>query len=83
MPDDKPITKKEALKYDRQALENDVQRRRRNIKLFQEQINKQGFENDVARREMNIQLFQNQINQEEKEIEKLWQIIAIIDANKK
>ncbi len=60
MNDDKPITKEEALRYDKTALENDVARRRRNIKLFQDQI-----------------------SQEEKEIEKLWKIIAIIDVYKK
>ena len=60
MNDDKPITKEEALRYDKAALENDVARRRRNI-----------------------QLFQDQIRQEEKEIEKLWKIIAIIDVYKK
>ncbi|KKP72463.1 MAG: hypothetical protein UR68_C0015G0024 [Candidatus Roizmanbacteria bacterium GW2011_GWA2_35_19] len=54
-----PITKEEALRYDKAALENDVSRRRKNIKLFQDQI-----------------------AQEEAEIQRIWQIIAIIDANK-
>lgn len=53
-----PVTKEEALRYDKTALEADVTRRRKNIKLFQEQV-------------------QN----EEREIERLWKIIAIIDAN--
>lgn len=59
MNDDKPITKEEALKYDKTSLEI-----------------------DVARRKKNIQLFQEQIKLEEKEIEKLWKIIAIIDVYK-
>ncbi len=53
-----PVTKEEALRYDKTALEADVTRRRKNIKLFQEQI-----------------------RNEEAEIEHLWKIIAIIDAN--
>lgn len=53
-----PVTKEEALRYDKPALEAEVGRRRKNIKLFQEQI-----------------------NNEEKEIERLWKIIAVIDAN--
>lgn len=57
--DDKPITKEEALKYDKSSLEI-----------------------DVSRRKKNIQLFQDQIKLEEKEIEKLWKIIAIIDVYK-
>ena len=32
------ITKEEALRYNKSALEADVTRRRKNIKLFQEQI---------------------------------------------
>jgi len=54
-----PPTKEEALKYDPVALQSEVERRRRNIKLFQDQI-----------------------SQEEKEIERLWQIIGIINASK-
>lgn len=54
-----PVTKKEALRYNKPDLEAEVVRRRKNIKLFQ-----------------------NQINDEEKEIQRLFQIIAIIDANK-
>lgn len=53
-----PLTKAEALRYDKPALEAEIARRRKNIKLFQDQI-----------------------RSEEKEIERLWQIIAIIDAN--
>ena len=53
-----PVTKEEALRYNKPALEADVTRRRKNIKLFQEQI-----------------------ANEEKEIERLIKIIAIIDAN--
>ena len=53
-----PVTKEEALRYDRGALEAEIQRRRKNIKLFQDEINK-----------------------EELEIQRLFQIIAIIDAN--
>lgn len=55
----RPVTKEEALRYDKTALEADVARRRKNIKLFQDEIAK-----------------------EEAEIQRLWQIIAIIDANK-
>ena len=59
MPDPPlPVTKEEALRYNKPALEADVTRRRKNIKLFQEQI-----------------------RNEEAEIEHLWKIIAIIDAN--
>lgn len=54
----KPVTKEEALRYNRQALEGEIARRRRNIKLFQDQI-----------------------ASEEAEIQRLFQIIAIIDAN--
>lgn len=54
-----PITKEEALRYDKGALEAEITRRRKNIKLFQEEIGK-----------------------EEQEIQRLFQIIAIIDANK-
>ena len=54
-----PINKKEALRYNKSDLEAEVVRRRKNIKLFQ-----------------------NQVNDEEKEIQRLFQIIAIIDANK-
>ncbi|MCX6816695.1 MAG: hypothetical protein NTZ93_02440 [Candidatus Beckwithbacteria bacterium] len=53
-----PVTKAEALRYDKTSLEAEVSHRRKNIKLFQDQI-----------------------TNEEKEIERLWQIIAIIDAN--
>jgi len=54
-----PVTKEEALRYDKTAIEGEVARRRKNIKLFQDQI-----------------------SQEEAEIQRLFQIIAIIDANK-
>lgn len=54
-----PVTKEEALRYDREAIEAEIARRRKNIKLFQEEIAK-----------------------EELEIQRLFQIIAIIDANK-
>lgn len=54
-----PVTKEEALRYDKAALENDIARRRRSIKLFQDEIAK-----------------------EEAEINRLFQIIAFIDANK-
>ena len=54
-----PINKEEALRYNKSDLEAEVARRRKNIKLFQ-----------------------NQINDEEKEIQRLFQIIAIFDANK-
>lgn len=54
-----PVTKEEALCYDRNAIEAEIQRRRKNIKLFQDEITK-----------------------EEMEIQRLFQIIAIIDANK-
>lgn len=54
-----PVTKKEALRYNKDALEGEIARRRKNIKLFQGEIAK-----------------------EEVEIQRLFQIIAIIDANK-
>lgn len=54
-----PVTKEEALKYDVTALQAEVDRRRRNIKLFQEQI-----------------------SAEEREIERIWQLIGIINAAK-
>ncbi|AKM79012.1 MAG: hypothetical protein UX85_C0003G0193 [Candidatus Beckwithbacteria bacterium GW2011_GWB1_47_15] len=54
-----PVTKEEALRYSKPALEDEIARRRRNIKLFQDQI-----------------------DAEEKEIQRLFQIIAIIDANR-
>ncbi|MBI5126881.1 hypothetical protein HZA76_00280 [Candidatus Roizmanbacteria bacterium] len=54
-----PITKEEALKYDKTALQTDIERRKKNIELFKGEINK-----------------------EEAEIQRLFQIIAIIDANK-
>ena len=54
-----PVTKEEALRYDKTALEADIARRRKNIKLFQGEIAK-----------------------EEAEINRLFQIIAIIEANK-
>jgi len=54
-----PVTKEEALRYDKSALEQDIARRRNSIKLFQGEIAK-----------------------EEAEIQRLFQIIAIIDANK-
>lgn len=54
-----PVTKEEALRYDKSAIEAEIARRRRNIKLFQDQI-----------------------SQEEAEIQRLFDIIAIIDANK-
>jgi len=53
-----PVTKEEALRYSKPAIENEVTRRRKNIKLFQEQI-----------------------ANEESEIQRLFQIIAFIDAN--
>ena len=59
MDSTRPVTKEEALRYDKSAIEADVVRRRKNIKLFQEQI-----------------------SQEEQEINRDFQIIAIIDANK-
>ena len=59
MDPNRPVTKEEALRYDKPALESDIARRRQNIKLFQGEIAK-----------------------EESEIQRLWQIIAIIDANK-
>ena len=52
------ITKEEALRYSKPAIEGEISRRRKNIKLFQEQI-----------------------RNEEQEIERLWKIIALIDAN--
>jgi hypothetical protein len=55
----KPVTKEEALRYDKTALEADITRRRGSIKLFQGEIAK-----------------------EEAEIQRLFQIIAIIEANK-
>lgn len=55
----RPVTKEEALRYDRSALEADVARRRKNIKLFQDEISK-----------------------EESEINRLFQLIAVIDANR-
>lgn len=55
----RPITKEEALRYDKTAIEAEIARRRKNAKLFQEQI-----------------------ASEEAEINRLFQIIAIIDANK-
>ncbi|MBI3290043.1 hypothetical protein HYZ78_01470 [Candidatus Microgenomates bacterium] len=54
-----PVTKEEALRYDRGAIEAEITRRRKNIKLFQDEISK-----------------------EEVEIQRLFQIIAVIDANK-
>ena len=54
-----PVTKEEALRYDKTSLEADIARRRNNIKIFQGEIAK-----------------------EEKEIQRLFQIIAIIDVNK-
>jgi len=55
----RPVTKEEALRYDKTALEADIARRRKGIKLFQDEITK-----------------------EEAEINRLFQIIAIIDANR-
>lgn len=55
----RPVTKEEALRYDKSALEADITRRRNSIKLFQGEISK-----------------------EESEINRLFQIIAIIEANK-
>ena len=54
-----PVTKEEALRYSKPALEAEIDRRRKNIKLFQEQV-----------------------ANEEQEIQRLFQIIAIIDASK-
>jgi hypothetical protein len=59
MDPNRPVTKEEALRYDKGALEADITRRRKNIKLF---------ENEIAK--------------EEAEINRLFQMIAIIDANK-
>jgi len=53
-----PVTKEEALRYNKSNLEAEIARRRKNIKLFQKQV-----------------------SDEEKEIQRLFQIIAIIDAN--
>ena len=55
-----PVTKEEALKYDKSALEADVARRRRNIKLFEDGELK---------------------NKELAEIERLIQMIEIIENN--
>jgi len=55
----KPVTKEEALRYDKTALEA-----------------------DIARHQKNIELFQGEIAKEQIEINRLSQIIAIIDANK-
>lgn len=41
MDPSRPPTKEEALKYDRNAIEQDVARRRQNIKLFQGEIAKE------------------------------------------
>ena len=41
-----PVTKEEALRYDKDALETDVARRRKNIKLFQKEIAKEEAEID-------------------------------------
>lgn len=60
MNPNQPITKKEALRYNRDALEGEIARRKRNIKLFQAEIAK-----------------------DEAEIDRLFQIIKIIDASKK
>ena len=59
MDPNRPVTKEEALRYDKTALEADIARRRKSIKLFQDEIGK-----------------------EEAQINRLFQIIAIIDANK-
>jgi hypothetical protein len=59
MDPQRPVTKEEALRYDKSSLEADIVRRRNSIKLFQGEIAK-----------------------EETEINRLFQIIAIIDANK-
>lgn len=54
-----PISKEEAMRYDRASLTADIERRKKNIELFKGEITK-----------------------EETEIQRLFQIIAIIDANK-
>lgn len=54
----KPVTKEEALRYDKQSIEADIERRKKNIELFKGEIAK-----------------------EEAEIQRDFQIIAIIDAN--
>jgi len=59
MDPNRPPTKEEALRYDKASLEADIARRRKSIKLFQDEIGK-----------------------EEAHINRLFQIIAIIDANK-
>lgn len=40
MSPNQPVTKKEALRYNKDALEGEIVRRRRNIKLFQDEIAK-------------------------------------------
>ncbi len=55
----KPVTKEEAMRYDKDSVVAEVERRKKNLKIFQDQI-----------------------MQEEREIQRLYQIIAIIDANK-
>lgn len=57
----KPITKEEAMQYDRDSVAAEIEKRERNLSLFQDE---------------------SQHKQEEREIQRLYQIIAIIDANK-
>jgi hypothetical protein len=59
MADQKPVTKEEALRYDKSALEADIARKRKSAQMLKEEISKI-----------------------ESEINRLIQIIAIIDANK-
>jgi len=54
-----PVTKEEALRYDKSALEADIARKRKSAQMLQEEIGKI-----------------------EAEINRLIQIITIIDANK-
>lgn len=54
-----PVTKEEALRYDKDAVLAEIERRNKNIDLFKGEIAK-----------------------EEKEIQRLYQIVAIIDASK-
>ena len=54
-----PITKEEALKYDPEAIEI-----------------------DIARRKKNMQIFRDQVIAEEQEIQRLEQILAIINVYK-
>ncbi len=44
MDPNKPVTKEEALRYDKTALEADIARRQKNIELFQGEIAKEQVE---------------------------------------